>query len=87
MLHTSCADLSIAYEGDDYPTQLPLYVPPAALTIENAEQHFGIADYNAWADWRSTDYFPWSGFVKLGPNGTTTHVYIFLSKASLTLRP
>lgn len=59
---------SVAYEGDDYPNQLPLHLPPAALTIENADDRFGIADYRAWGDWRSTDYFPHNGFVKLGPN-------------------
>ncbi|KAJ7274204.1 hypothetical protein C8J57DRAFT_1062934, partial [Mycena rebaudengoi] len=56
---------------DDHPHQLPLDVPPVALTIEDSDR-YGLSDFGAYADWRTTDLFPQSnGFVKLGPQGDT----------------
>ncbi|EIM84317.1 uncharacterized protein STEHIDRAFT_159001 [Stereum hirsutum FP-91666 SS1] len=56
-----------SYSGDDYPIQLPLYLPTVSLVYENTER-FGVSDLSSWSDWRSTDAFPkGNGFVKLGP--------------------
>ena len=55
--------------GNDHPHQLPLYVPFVTLRIEDSER-YGLSDYMAWVDWRTTDLFPnGNGFVKLGPDG------------------
>jgi len=57
------------YVKNDYPHLLPLHVPLVALKIEDSEG-YGLADFSAWYDWRSTDLFPnGNGFVKLGPEG------------------
>jgi hypothetical protein len=57
------------YVENDYPHQLPLHVPFVALKIEDSEG-YGLSDFSAWYDWRSTDLFPnGNGFVKLGPDG------------------
>ncbi|KAJ7707397.1 hypothetical protein B0H17DRAFT_1125209 [Mycena rosella] len=62
-------DSRFSYKGDDYPHELPLYIPPVALAIEDSER-YGLSDLNAYADWRTTDLFPRSnGFVKLGLEG------------------
>ncbi|KAJ7084134.1 hypothetical protein C8R44DRAFT_651621, partial [Mycena epipterygia] len=57
------------YKDDDYPHQLPLHVPLVALTTEDSER-YSLSDFDAYADWRSTDVFPkGNGFVQLGPDG------------------
>ena len=59
---------SAGYEDSDHPTQLPLHLPYVSLKIEDTEQ-FAISTPKAFADWRSTDYFPRAnGFVRLGPH-------------------
>jgi hypothetical protein len=63
------ADRFTGYKGDDYPHQLPLHIPSVALTVEDSEK-YGLSDFNAYADWRTTDLFSHgNGFVKLGPEG------------------
>jgi hypothetical protein len=57
------------YQSQDYPHQLPLDVPLVALTTEDSER-YSLSDFDAYADWRSTDVFPkGNGFVQLGPDG------------------
>ncbi|KAJ7143528.1 hypothetical protein C8R43DRAFT_953969 [Mycena crocata] len=62
-------DSHFNYQGDDYPHQLPLHIPSVALAIKDSDR-YGLSDFNAYADWRTTDLFPRSnGFVELGPEG------------------
>ncbi|KAJ7022735.1 hypothetical protein C8F04DRAFT_1137192 [Mycena alexandri] len=70
-------DSAFTYKDDDYPHQLPLRVPSVALKIEDSAR-YGLSDFNAYADWRTTDLFPRSnGFVKLGPEGRTFGIAMF----------
>ncbi|KIM73563.1 hypothetical protein PILCRDRAFT_93002 [Piloderma croceum F 1598] len=64
-------DSRFSYVENDYPHLLPLHVPSVALKIEDSEG-YGLSDFSAWSDWRSTDLFPnGNGFVKLGPEGVS----------------
>jgi len=48
-----------------------------ALTIEDSDR-YGLSDFNAYADWRTTDLFPKSnGFVKLGPEGRSFGIAMY----------
>jgi hypothetical protein len=50
--------------------QIPLYLPPVALKVENGNQ-YGLSDIYAWSNWHTTDMFPAGDqFVRLGPEGT-----------------
>ncbi|KAH7921604.1 hypothetical protein BV22DRAFT_721338 [Leucogyrophana mollusca] len=65
------------YVGDDYPTSLPIDLPPVALEIENTGK-FGISNPEAWAEWRTTDLFPRAnGYVKLGKQGRMFGISMF----------
>ncbi|KDQ06589.1 hypothetical protein BOTBODRAFT_167949 [Botryobasidium botryosum FD-172 SS1] len=56
-----------SYIGGDHPHQLPIHLPPVALTVENTE-HYSVASYRAFIEWDSLDFFPKDyGFVQLGP--------------------
>ncbi|KAJ7866474.1 hypothetical protein B0H13DRAFT_2066709 [Mycena leptocephala] len=62
-------DGHFSYRDDDYPHQLPVHIQSVALTIEDSDS-YGLANFDAYADWRTTDLFPHgNGFVKLGPEG------------------
>ena len=45
------------YVENDYPHLLPLHIPCVALKIKDSEG-YGLSDFSAWSDWRSTDLFP-----------------------------
>ncbi|KAF9060271.1 hypothetical protein BDP27DRAFT_1494225 [Rhodocollybia butyracea] len=66
-----------SYEGNDYPTLLPLHVPPVALTFENSAQ-FSLTGFESWAEWRAMDAFPkGNGFVRLGSKGRAFGISMF----------
>ncbi|KAJ7741292.1 hypothetical protein B0H16DRAFT_1565254 [Mycena metata] len=70
-------DSTFTYKDDDYPNQLPIHVPSVALKIEDSDR-YGLSDFNAYADWRTTDLFHrGNGFVKLGPEGRTFGIAMF----------
>ncbi|KIM81579.1 hypothetical protein PILCRDRAFT_8628 [Piloderma croceum F 1598] len=70
-------DSHFSYIGDDHPHELPLRVPTVALKVEDSDR-YGLSDYGAWMDWRTTDAFPLgNGFVDLGPEGRTFGVAMF----------
>ncbi|KAJ7851630.1 hypothetical protein B0H14DRAFT_3866257 [Mycena olivaceomarginata] len=70
-------DSGFSYKGDDYPHELPIHIPSVALTIEDSDR-YGLSDFNAYADWRTTDLFPTSnGFVKLGPEGRSFGIAMY----------
>ncbi|KAI0716698.1 hypothetical protein C8Q76DRAFT_794959 [Earliella scabrosa] len=55
------------YIGDDFPAQLPLKLPPAALVLETGAPHYALLSD---ADW-GTVFPPGNGFVGLGPHNRT----------------
>ncbi|KAF9020771.1 hypothetical protein BDZ89DRAFT_1164078 [Hymenopellis radicata] len=70
-------DSHFSYIGDDYPHELPIHLPTVGMKVENSER-FGLSDFYAWGDWRTTDMFPASnGFIKLGPNGRKFGIAMF----------
>jgi hypothetical protein len=67
------ADESLeAWIGDDFPSELPLEIPLAGLSVETGEDHFSLYDDDEWGT-----LFPSDGFVRLGPNDRTFHVSLF----------
>ncbi|KAH7913520.1 hypothetical protein BJ138DRAFT_1081399 [Hygrophoropsis aurantiaca] len=54
------------YEGDDFPSQLPVEIPLVGLSLESGEDHFSLYDDDEWGT-----LFPSDGFVSLGPNNRT----------------
>ncbi|KAH7930155.1 hypothetical protein BV22DRAFT_1001130 [Leucogyrophana mollusca] len=54
------------YEGDDFPSQLPVRLPPVGLALESGEDHFSLNDDDEWGT-----LFPSDGFISLGPNNRT----------------
>ncbi|KZP12200.1 hypothetical protein FIBSPDRAFT_1050224 [Athelia psychrophila] len=70
-------DSHYTYVDDDHPIRLPVHLPPVALKVEETSR-FGISNYAAWEDWRTTDWFPQTdGFVRLGPDGRLFGVSMF----------
>jgi hypothetical protein len=73
------------YRDDDYPHQLPPHIPSVALTIEDSDS-YGLANFDAYADWRTTDLFSHgNGFVKLGPEGGFRSILLRLTRKAYTL--
>ncbi|KAF9223684.1 hypothetical protein BS17DRAFT_112202 [Gyrodon lividus] len=60
------------YIGDDFPSELPIAIPPAGLSVETGEGHFSLYDDDEWGT-----LFPSQGFVSLGPHDRTFHVSLF----------
>ncbi|KAH0833225.1 hypothetical protein J3R83DRAFT_12285 [Lanmaoa asiatica] len=60
------------YVGDDFPSDLPVEIPLAGLSVETGEDHFSLYDDDEWGT-----LFPSDGFVRLGPNDRTFHVSLF----------
>ena len=61
-----------AYIGDDFPSDLPIEIPLAGLSVEIGEDHFSLYNDDEWGT-----LFPSDGFVRLGPNNRTFHVSVF----------
>ncbi|KAF8875066.1 hypothetical protein BD779DRAFT_228318 [Infundibulicybe gibba] len=55
-----------SYEGEDFPSQLPVYLPPSGLVLESGAPHFALYDDDEWGT-----FFPSDGFTDLGPNNRT----------------
>ncbi|KAF8843684.1 hypothetical protein BDN67DRAFT_111060 [Paxillus ammoniavirescens] len=60
------------YIGDDFPSELPVDIPLAGLSVETGEGHFSLYDDDEWGT-----LFPSQGFVSLGPHDRTFHVSLF----------
>ncbi|KAF8558179.1 hypothetical protein OG21DRAFT_1405687 [Imleria badia] len=58
--------------GDDFPSELPVEIPLAGLSVETGEDHFSLYDDDEWGT-----LFPSDGFVRLGPHDRTFHVSLF----------
>lgn len=61
-----------AWIGDDFPSELPVEIPLAGLSVETGEDHFSLYDDDEWGT-----LFPSDGFVRLGPHDRTFHVSLF----------
>ncbi|KAF8442447.1 hypothetical protein L210DRAFT_3397650 [Boletus edulis BED1] len=58
--------------GDDFPSELPVEIPLAGLSVETGEDHFSLYDDDEWGT-----LFPSDGFVRLGPNDRTFLVSLY----------
>ncbi|KAN0092868.1 protein of unknown function (DUF3328) domain containing protein [Tylopilus felleus] len=58
--------------GPDFPSELPVEIPLAGLSVETGEDHFSLYDDDEWGT-----LFPSDGFVRLGPNDRTFLVSLF----------
>lgn len=67
-----CRPFFEAYIGDDFPSDLPIEIPLAGLSVETGKDHFSLYDDDEWGT-----LFPSDGFVRLGPNDRTFHVSLF----------
>lgn len=61
-----------AWIGDDFPSELPVKIPIAGLSVEVGEDHFSLYDDDEWGT-----LFPSDGFVRLGPNDRTFLVSLY----------
>jgi len=59
--------IPLAYEGDDYPTELPIRLDTVALKVEDSNV-FSLTNPGTRGAWQSMHAFPRAyGFVQLGP--------------------
>ena len=52
-----------AFQGGDYPAELPLHVPDVGMPLDGSEDHFSLLDDEEWGT-----QFPADGFTDLGPS-------------------
>lgn len=52
-----------AFQGSDYPAELPLEVPDVGMSLDGSGDHFSLFDDEEWGT-----QFPADGFTDLGPS-------------------